>query len=105
MHVLVCCSSSIFPATQQHQLVAVTGTGRSIPDSCMACGVARERECLLKQQAECISETCSVAAPDLHDLPKIIAVRVLYCLFALPSTISFTELTLYDRKEKVPPNR
>lgn len=60
---------------------------------------------MVKQQVEGISETCCVAAPDFHDLPKVIAVRVFYCLFALPSTISFTELTLYDRKEKVLPNR
>lgn len=102
---MVCCSNSIFPAAQQHQLVAVTGTGRSTSDSCMASGVAWERERLVEQPAEGISETCCVAAPDLHDLPKIIAVRVFYCLFALPSTVFFTELTLHDRKEKVPPNR
>lgn len=102
---MVCYSGSIFPAAQQHQLVAVTGTGRSTPGFCMASGEAWERERLVKQQAEGISKTCGMAAPDLHDLPKIIAVRVFYCLFALPSTISFTELTLYDRKEKVPPDR
>lgn len=66
----------------------------------------------LSSLVESISEegpSCCVAAPDLPDLPKIIAVSVFYCLFALPSTISrtssFAKLILYDRKEKVSRNR
>lgn len=85
--------------------------GRSTSDCCTASGVAWENA-WLSTLVEGISEeglSCCVAAPDSHDLPKIIAVRVFYCLFALPSAVcrtsSFSELTLYDRKEKVPPSR
>jgi len=108
---MLCWHNSVFPVTERHHLVIVTNMGRSTPDCCTASEVAWE-SAWLSSSVEGISEerlNCCVAASDLHDLPKAIAVRVFYCLFALPSTISktlsFPELTLYDRKEKVPPNR